>query len=384
MHTNVLIESDIKTKGALPSIYMINTGGMMRCPGRCRFCFLNGTPLQVFNYDDYSTFLTLKDVKRMMDGFRDFNDIYFYGMNVDAFANPEIYDILEYVSFKLPSVKKRVLTSGVLIKKDKLERMKNYPNFSLELSMYTVDAEKRKDLFTFPNTDVINNVLDCCKVNAVVASTGDSERTLNDIRRLEDSGSTWWFKRIEYTKYSNDHAKKLAYESIDSYEPTLQYLFDRGVEVDPFAHFVDLEHAEKYPFKLEKYKRDIMSEVNSIKKDVEALDGPALMLTNKASHSYYTRMFRDMVDLFMLENNFFGGSIFANGLMTYKDVAEQLLPLDLSKYKYIILSKRTNAIYSHFTQFQKSSQDVAGTPSSVLQRQFKQKILFMGTPVRLY
>jgi len=318
------------------------TSGEHYCPVNCVFCICDGDNPGI---DSKIPFIEMDELKEGLK-FVDWNnkDVYLGDgitkLSAEAFAHPKIYDILEYTCRNLPDHRITIMTTGILIKEDKIDFLNSLKNLNISISVNTLQEEERKKIMPHPETEKVRILLRHLKrVTVQLLDMGDNnilQADINEIQCLNREIKTVQLRRIEHSKFHTEEVIALSKKSINNYDNAVMYLQEHcpnSTYWDPYLKY-DLYNAKRMSI--------VYSYLSNIC-DFLSKNRNRNYLFCAAESSYnlwkvWLNGFKN-VKTILVKNNTYGGSITVAGLLTFDDMTQAVKQFDTTNIQTILLPK---------------------------------------------
>lgn len=326
----------------------IVTGGRVEagksyCPVDCKFCICKGDETGI----KYKIPFITKD--QLYQGLRFINwdnPVIMLGdgitsLSAEAFAHPKIYEFLEIVCNLFPEHTVKIITTGIFIKKSKIDFLNSLENLHLSISVNTFQEPERSQLMPYPQTEKIKLLVKELNNIAVtlfdVGSVGVLKRDLETIFKLKPFFTRGiQLRRLEHTKYHTQEAIDLSLKSINNFENSLEYIRGLG----KFSYIEHWSPYVRYSMYNKKEKESIINYVTDVVKYCRQHKNERIVLC--MAESAYTEwnswLNNEMNTLpILVKNETYGGSITNAGLMTFDDVKIALAKNNMGRIDRILV-----------------------------------------------
>ena len=318
------------------------------CPVRCRFCMCTGDAPSVGYKIPMITQEELHEGMRFIDP----SQPIFLGdgiskLSAEAFAHPEIYEMLETLCKAFQSTQITIMTTGVLIDTAKIDLLNSLTNLHISMSINTVHEETRANLMPAPRTrKVLTLWKELQRVGFQLMHTGDMDvlrydlETLNDIRDVDG----FQLRRIEHSRYHLEDVIQLSRRSMYNYDEAIAYC--KGNFPNSTFWASSLEQALKYSSMLSTTESKALTNIfqyrDMVLDHVQRAPGEFILCIAESSHKFWRDSVRRRklknVDVLEVPNITYGGSITTAGLLTFDDINHALDSV-LYQGKTIIIPK---------------------------------------------
>ena len=263
-------------------------------------------------------------------------------LSAEPFAHPQIYEILDRVCNTFPEHEVQVLTTGVLINRQKIEFLNSLPNLHLSISVNSLDDESRQLLMPNPQTEKIRLLL--AKLDSIstqwfdMGSTDILRQDMEELDEIETRRSTRirkvQLRRIEHSRFHSQKAIELSRRSIANYETSVRWLKENRPHMTYWAPYVrlDLTNSSKIDAS---YKYLAM-----IKAWLDDHDGERVLLCfAESAYDIWKRWLSGLesVTSVNVKNQTYAGSITVAGLMTFEDIAQALKEYSLKDVDWVLV-----------------------------------------------
>jgi len=309
----------------------IVTGGRVKpgksyCPVDCTFCICKGDETGI----KYKIPFITKD--QLLQGLKFVNWdnlVIMLGdgissLSAEAFAHPSIYEFLDIICNLFPEHTVKIITTGIFIKKSKIDFLNSLENLHLSISANTFQEPERSQLMPYPQTEKLKLLVKELKRIAVtlfdVGSLDVLKRDLETIVELRPFFNTGiQVRRLEHTKYHKQNAKDLSLKSINNFENSLEYIrnCNQSGSINYWSPYVrysmynkrERESIENYVMDVVKYCR-------------QRRDERIVLCMAESAYTEWSHWLRDEMNVIpiLVKNETYGGSITNAGLMTFDDV----------------------------------------------------------------
>ena len=149
--------------------------------------------------------------------------------HTDPFLHPKIYDFIKIASDYFPTKKITTVTTGAYIREDKLDYLNSIPNYGIDLSLITMQAQ-RESIIPRSERQRTMNLLKYAPLNkCTLIFTGNIDEVKRDIELLHSLGvdkkvRQILVRRMEHTAISQPRLKTMSQASIDHYEECIEWL----------------------------------------------------------------------------------------------------------------------------------------------------------------
>jgi hypothetical protein len=288
----------------------------------------------------------------------------------DPYLHPDIYKFIEITTKHFPEKKITTVTTGSYIDESKIDFLSNIPNFGIDLSLVTMQAE-RETIVPRATREKIMYLLKHAPLNKVTLMfTGDLETLKKDLDLvysydLQQKTKEILVRRIEYTKYSNIKLNSTAIKSIQNYEDCITFLKTNYPEVIytvPYLKDVFRGGNNEY-FQQAEERIDLIR-----KKCSKESNRQFHILCSESVFEYFSRQFESYPNLkiHLIKNMLYGGSVTVAGLLNHNDILTQFTAC--SENDIIILP---NEMYNS------ELEDILGNHYSKLQTKYNAEIWIM-------
>jgi hypothetical protein len=316
------------------------TGGYY-CPVNCIFCMCKGDNPDINSMIPFIEMDELKEGLRFIDWKNKKVNLGdgITKLSAEAFAHPRIYDILEYTCKNLPDHQVSIMTTGVLIKEDKIEFLNSLKNLYISISVNTLQENERKKIMPHPETEKIKTLLKRLKsVGVQLLDMGDNEILKADIEELKkvNKADNFQLRRIEHSKYHIDEAVTLSKQSIVNYDKSVHYIQDNFPDATYWTPY--LRYDLRNPRKMQgvfTYLAEICDFLNKNKTK------KYLFCAAESSYELWDIWLRGFknVKVKLIKNDTYGGSVTVAGLLTFDDMSKTLKQTDLSNIQGLLLPR---------------------------------------------
>lgn len=351
-------------------VRIIRIGGINFCPVGCIYCC---RVLQDQVGSTSKDFIPLNEAQNQINKITSKNpdvEILDIITGCDFFGSPNAIDYVIQLCRMNPKIQFKIVTTGVLADPQKVSKLVDVPNISFTISINTFDPETRRQLMRISDFKVVDYMIKNLKCYPILSCVGDTDILKRDLEIL--NSYTWGdgliFRRIDWTKMHNKEGAAFGRKSVSYFEKSVQYLTD--IKYDVFYWMVETELALKY--KVEPHCSDLPNQVQNIKNRLEKLNGRCLFVSPDSSYQFWSRSLKDVdnVDVIIVENKFFGGSIIVAGLLTVSDIDAAISSVnDLKQYSLIALP---------FAMHLGTFKDCIGQPLTSLSGRYGVQTEFMG------
>lgn len=317
------------------------TSGGYYCPVNCVFCMCKG------DSPDINSMIPFIEMDELKEGLRfiDWKDPeVFLGdgitkLSAEAFAHPRIYDILEYVCKNLPDHKITIMTTGILIREDKIDFLNSLKNLTISISVNTLQESERKKIMPHPETDKVKMLIKRLeRFGTQWLDMGDTEILKADLKELNTlrGNSAFQLRRIEHSKFHTDEAVELSKKSIANYENSLLYIQDKFPQSTYWAPYLryDLPNAAKM--------RGTYGYLAAVCDFLaHHMDKTYLFCAAESAYDLWEIWLRNFnnVRICKVKNNTYGGSVTVAGLLTFDDVLTTVRQTNTTDIQGLLLPK---------------------------------------------
>ena len=317
------------------------TGGYY-CPVNCVFCMCKGDNPDI---DSMIPFIEMDELKEGLR-FVDWKDTdVFLGdgiskLSAEAFAHPRIYDILSYVCKHLPDHKITIMTTGILIREDKIEFINSLKNLSISISVNTMQEEERKKIMPHPETAKIKMLLNRLeRVSVQLLDMGDNEilkADIEEIMSLNQNIKSFQLRRIEHSKFHIEDAIALSKKSIANYDNAINFIRDNYPDSTYWTPYL------KYDFRNSKKMTGVYSYAANIFDFLyKNREKKYLFCSAESSYDFWKEHLKNIsnVNVCLIKNNTYGGSVTVAGLMTFNDISLAVKEADTTGISGLMIPK---------------------------------------------
>ena len=358
------------------SYEIINWGNIpissKNCGIGCIFCKVHKDPI-------LKRFPTLSQItlEELNEGFKFINDSHNFvrlgagvmvAAHTDPFLHPLIYDFIKHASECFPNKKITTVTTGSYISEDKIDYLNSIPNYGIDLSLVTMQ-EQRETIVPRPTRDRIETLLKKGPIRKIsLMFTGDLDALKRDLDKLIDLN--WHIKateilvrRVEYTKFSPEKLNAISYASIDGYEKCVSFLKENYPVVKftvPYLSDIFLDGEENEYLSQGKERLKSLREKFSSETETNFN-----VICPESSFTYFKQELASYknVDVYLVKNELYGGSVTIAGLLNHEDILNQFHPIN--KNAIIVLPYE---MYDH------ESKEITGRPIEELELHYNTKI----------
>jgi len=325
----------------------IVTGGIVKegkeyCPVGCKFCICKGDKTDVGykipfiteeQFEQGLKFITWpKGKKEIMlgDGIS--------RLSAEAFAHPKIYKFLDRLCHLFPEHVVQIITTGIFIKKSKIDFLNSLNNLHLSISVNTLDPILRPQIMPHPRTEHVKLLLkELERASIGVFDMGDTEilkRDIEELAKLTSFEEGIQLRRLEHTKYHDKKAIEMSMRSIKNFENSLKYIIEEVPEMTHWSPYVG------YLMHDLKERQSIMKYVKGVAKYcMDRRSSSLLLCMAESSYSYWKGWMETTPNAhpILVKNHTYGGSVTNAGLMLFDDIRIALKGVDLSKVDKILV-----------------------------------------------
>lgn len=288
--------------------------------------------------------------------------------HTDPFLHPKIYDFIKITSEHFPTKTVTTVTTGAYIKEEMFDFLNSIPNYGIDLSLITMQ-EQREAIIPRSERQRTMNILKYAPLNkCTLIFTGSVDEVKRDIELLYSLGVNKkvrqiLVRRMEHTANSQTRLKTISQASIDHYEECISWLNTNYPEVvftvpilkDCFRggnneYFIDADKRIAHQKKLID---------NFPKETVINLISPA------SGYHYFSSAFSlyPNVNVNLIENHLYGGSVTVAGLLSHGDIREQFNP------------KKNDVMIMPFEMYNSEKCDLKGERMESLEQYYNAKII---------
>jgi NifB/MoaA-like Fe-S oxidoreductase len=316
------------------------TGGYY-CPVNCVFCMCKGDNPDI---DSKIPFIEMEELKEGLRFINWKNKQVYLGdgiskLSAEAFAHPKIYDILDYTCKNLPDHEITIMTTGIMIREDKINYLNSLKNLIISISVNTLQEAERKKIMPHPETEkvkILINRLERVGVQLLdMGSVDILKADLTDIYSLKKI-EKFQLRRIEHSKFHTEEVVDLSKKSISNYENSLLYVqksYPQSTYWTPYLRY-DLKNSSKLTG-IYSYLSSVCNFLSNHK------DKKYLFCSAESSYDLWSIWLRGIENVSVCEvkNNTYGGSITVAGLLTFEDVAETIKKTNITGISGLLLPK---------------------------------------------
>lgn len=317
------------------------TSGGYYCPVECSFCMCRGDSPGIDSMIPFITDDELEEGIRFVDWG---NKRIYLGdgislLSAEAFAHPRIYDIIERICTSFPEHTVTIMTTGILIKADRIEFLNKFPNLTISISVNTFNEEMRKKIMPHPETDKVRLLMKELKRAGIqLFDMGDNEILKKDIQELESlrKVDTFQLRRIEHSKFHGRDVVDLSMASIANYGKAMEYIRTYYPKATYWAPYIRYEIGDE---------RKMMYAYRYASTACEFLashhDKSFAMCVAESSADFWMACLRGVRNAKVVEvkNETYGGSVTVAGLMTFGDIRGALTRSDYADAGNIIVPR---------------------------------------------
>jgi len=298
-----------------------------RCPVNCTFCMCKGDNP---NIDSIIPFITMDELKQGLRFITWGKEEKVYlgdgitKLSAEAFAHPHIYDILDYTCKNLPDNDINIITTGILIREDKIDYLNSLKNLTISMSVNTLQENERKKIMPHPETDKVKTLIKRLdRIGVQLLDMGDTsilQKDLTDIYKIKKINK-FQLRRIEHSKFHTEEAINLSRQSISNYENSINFIQDKYPDATYWTPY--LRYDLKNSFKMKNIYAYLSNVCDFLTKH---RDKNYLFCSAESSYELWNIWLRGFknVTVINIKNNTYGGSITVAGLLTFDDMVSEI------------------------------------------------------------
>jgi len=250
--------------------------------------------------------------------------------HTDPYLHPLIYDFIKHTSAYFPKKMITTVTTGSYIEESRLDSLNSIANFGIDLSLVTMQ-EQREIIVPNATRERINTLLRFAPLNKVTLMfTGDLDVLKRDLDLLyslniDTRTKEILVRRIEYTGFSQSKLNSIAYRSISKYEDCVRYLNENHPDVIFTVPILkDAFRGGNNEYFIQADER-ISIQKNRIDKEHNSFFD---ILCSESGYEYFREDFKsyDNVQVHLIKNKLYGGSVTVAGLLNHSDIISQFKP----------------------------------------------------------
>lgn len=311
------------------------------CPVNCLFCFCKGDTKGI---DSYVPFLEMEELKQAIR-FVDWGTKHLYigdgvsKISCELFAHPYIYEFLDFICHNLPDHNCTAMTTGVLIKEEKIDFLNSLKNLTISISVNTLDESERKKIMPHPETGKVKMLIKRLdRVGTQWLDLGDTEVLKADIAELNSikKMDRFQLRRTEYSRFHSEDAIALSKKSIANYENSLAWVQSNYPSATFWSPY--LRYDLKKPEKMRNAYNYLAAACDLLSKHK---DKKYLFCAAESSYDLWNIWLRAFsnVKVILVKNNTYAGSVTVAGLLTFSDIEVAIKGIDVSGIDGVLIPR---------------------------------------------
>ncbi|MBP5424330.1 MAG: DUF512 domain-containing protein [Paludibacteraceae bacterium] len=252
--------------------------------------------------------------------------------HTDPFLHPKIYDFIKLASERFPTKKISTVTTGAYIDIDKLDFLKSIPNYGIDLSLITMQAQ-REAIIPRSERERTMHLLKHAPLNkCTLMFTGNLEEMKKDLELLYELGVNKrvrqiLVRRMEHTDTSQPRLKELSTACINGYEECITWVKENYPDV---VYTVPVLK-DVYRGGNNEYFIDAEERIAKQKSFIATLPDDCFvnLIAPLSGYEYFCKAYEgyDNVKVNLVLNHLYGGSVSVAGLLNHADIKEQFHPV---------------------------------------------------------
>lgn len=248
----------------------------------------------------------------------------------EPFYHPKLCDYVEAAAARIPQRRIYVVTVGLLVRPEHVERLNSIPNVSLGISFGTFDPASRAVLFGHSKMAHLEYVMRESTNLAVmftdVGSTSQVERDIDRYLSMRGDRISWvGVRRLDHTRFAPPDIVAMSHRAIANLNGTIERVLDQvdmysTTDLDTIMRF-GVEKSE-VPDLMKNLDRDVLA----FRQVVEGHPSRRFLFCAAASAAqFWSRVLKeygDLVDVVRVPSRTLGGSMDCAGLMSVEDVRQ--------------------------------------------------------------
>ena len=326
----------------------IVTGGRVKagksyCPVDCKFCICKGDETGI----KYKIPFITKDQLYQGLKFVSWDNLVIMlgdgisSLSAEAFAHSKIYEFLDIICNLFPEHTVKIITTGIFIKKSKIDFLNSLENLHLSISANTFQEPERSQLMPYPQTEKLKLLVK--ELNSIAVTLFDvgsvdilkkDLETIFELRPSFDGGIQ--LRRLEHTKYHTQEAVDLSLRSINNFENSLEYIrnCDHSSHINYWSPYVRYSmYNRKERESIENYVVDVVKYCRQHKNE------HIVLCMAESAYTEWSKWLNNEMNALpiLVKNETYGGSITNAGLMTSDDIRTALRSNDVGRIDRILI-----------------------------------------------
>jgi hypothetical protein len=324
----------------------IVTGGNMSvgkpyCSVMCKFCMCSGDSPGI---DSKIPFIEMAELEQGIKFINWSNKTVYLGDGIsrasaEMFMHPQAYDVLEFVCKNLPDHHVTVMTTGIMIKEDRIEFLNSLKNLTTSISVNTLQESERKKIMPHPETEKVKMLIKRLdRVGTQWLDLGDTGILKKDIEELNSikKMDRFQLRRCEHSRFHSEDAISLSKKSIVNYENSLAWVqsnYPSATHWSPYLRY-DLKKPDKMR-NAYNYLAAVCDFLGQHK------DKKYLFCAAESSYDLWNIWLRAFgnVKVIMVKNATYAGSVTVAGLLTFSDIEISIKQIDTNGIDGILVPK---------------------------------------------